>query len=211
MLSRARLTCHSALALQWPDLDLANRKIRVERAFSDGTLNTPKSGHGRTVDLSQALADVLLQWKRKTRKARKEEAPWVFASEAGTVFDGTNVRKIMTRILKKANLPLHFTPHCLRHTYASLMLQQGEPVAYVQRQLGHASIQLTVDTYGKWLPMESQAAVDRLDASFLESGSKVVATVREDAAKYWSWREELNLQPVVYKTTALPLSYASPP
>ena len=28
--------------------------------------------------------------------------------------------------------------------------------------------------------------------------------------KAWSWREELNLQPVVYKTTALPLSYASP-
>jgi site-specific recombinase XerC len=114
----------------------------------------------------------------------------------------------MMRILKKANLPLH--RHCLRHTYASLMLQQGEPVAYVQRQLGHASIQLTVDTYGKWLPMESQAAVDRLDAQILESGSKMVATVKEETAKYWSWREELNLQPVVYKTTALPLSYASP-
>jgi hypothetical protein len=108
----------------------------------------------------------------------------------------------MTRILKKANLPLHFTPHCLRHTYASLMLQQGEPVAYVQRQLGHASIQLTVDTYGKWLPMQSQAAVDRLDAPFSESGSKMVATVREEPAKYWSWREELNLQPVVYKRRA---------
>jgi site-specific recombinase XerC len=114
----------------------------------------------------------------------------------------------MMRILKKANLPL--LRHCLRHTYASLMLQQGEPVAYVQRQLGHASIQLTVDTYGKWLPMESQAAVDRLDAQILESGSKMVATVKEETAKYWSWREELNLQPVVYKTTALPLSYASP-
>ena len=60
------------------------------------------------------------------------------------------------------------------------MLQQGESVAYVQRQLGHASIQLTVDTYGKWLPMQSHAAADRLDASFLESGSKVVAEVRED-------------------------------
>ena len=87
------------------------------------------------------------------------------------LLDGANVRKIMMRILKKANLPLHLTPHCLRHTYASLMLQQGEPVPYVQRQLGHASIQLTVDTYGKWLPMESQAAVDRLDAHIL----KVVA------------------------------------
>jgi hypothetical protein len=41
----------------------------------------------------------------------------------------------------------------------------------VQRQLGHASIQLTVDTYGKWLPMGNKAAVDALDSP---SGSKVV-------------------------------------
>ena len=74
------------------------------------------------------------------------------------------------------------------------MLQQGEPVAYVQRQLGHASTQLTVDTYGKWLPMQSHAAVDRLNSPFLESGSTVVAGLREEPAKYWSWREELNLQ-----------------
>jgi len=51
----------------------------------------------------------------------------------------------------------------------SLLLQQGESPAYVQRQLGHASIQLTVDTYGKWLPMGNKAAVNRLDD---ESGSK---------------------------------------
>jgi len=69
----------------------------------------------------------------------------------------------MTTVLKRANLPLHFTPHCLRHTYASLMLQQGESIVYVQKQLGHASIQITVDTYGKWLPMGNKAAVDRLD------------------------------------------------
>src|SRR2546426_4251913 len=49
--------------------------------------------------------------------------------------------------------------------------------AYVQRQLGHASIQLTVDTYGKWLPMGNKAAVDGLDAP---SGSKVVATAGQE-------------------------------
>ena len=78
------------------------------------------------------------------------------------------------RVLKKAELPGHFTPHCLRHTYASLLLQQGESIVYVQRQLGHSSIQLTVDTYGKWLPMGNKAAVDRLD--YVTSGSKMVAT-----------------------------------
>lgn len=51
----------------------------------------------------------------------------------------------------------------LRHTYASLMLQQGESIVYVQRQLEHATIQSTVDTYGKWVPRGNKAAVDRLD------------------------------------------------
>lgn len=37
----------------------------------------------------------------------------------------------------------------------------GESPVYVQRQLGHASIKLTVDTYGRWLPMGNKPAVDR--------------------------------------------------
>ena len=43
------------------------------------------------------------------------------------------------------------------------MLQQGESVVYVKDQLGHASIQLTVDTYGHLIPGANRAAVDRLD------------------------------------------------
>jgi integrase len=70
----------------------------------------------------------------------------------------------MRRVLKVAGLPEHFSPHCLCHTYASLMLQQRESINYVQRRLGHAGIQLICDTYGKWLPMGNKAAVDRLDS-----------------------------------------------
>ena len=70
---------------------------------------------------------------------------------------------------------MHFSPHCLRHTFASRLLQQGESPAYVQRQLGHASIQLTVDTYDKWLPMGNKAAVNRLDE---ESGSSCHRSAR---------------------------------
>ena len=82
----------------------------------------------------------------------------------------------MRRVLRAAKIAQHFSPHCLRHTYASLLLQQGESPAYVQRQLGHASIQLTVDTYGKWLPIGNKRAVDQLDGVPPdESGSRVVA------------------------------------
>ena len=49
-----------------------------------------------------------------------------------------------------------------RHTFASL-LHQGESVVYVKEQLGHGSIQITVDTYEPLIPGANCAAVDRLD------------------------------------------------
>ncbi len=170
-----------ALALRWDDLDLEAREIRVQRALSRGHIDTPKAGHGRTVDISQTLAQMLRQLEqlRGAQMAAREwpiMPSWVFCTRAGTPMDESKVRRAMREVLKRAELPGHFSPHCLRHTYASLMLQQGESLTYVQRQLGHASINLTADTYGKWLPLGNKAAVDRLDAtSFLESGSKVVA------------------------------------
>jgi hypothetical protein len=43
-------------------------------------------------------------------------------------------------------------------------MQQGESLAYVQQQLGHSSIQVTVDIYGRLIPGANRVAVDRLDA-----------------------------------------------
>ena len=170
-----------ALALQWDDLDGLAREIRVTRSLSRGQVGTPKAGHGRTVDLSQVLAETLWQLEQaRTREALllgcQTLPPWVFCTRAGTPMDESKVRRAMRQVLQQAKLPLHFSPHCLRHTYASLMLQQGESLTYVQRQLGHASINLTADTYGKWLPLGNKAAVDRLDAPMgPQSGSTVVA------------------------------------
>ena len=80
----------------------------------------------------------------------------------------------MQSLLKKAKLPLHFTPHCLRHTYASILLAEGVSPVYVQEQLGHATIELTVSTYGRWLKKRAPGVLDRLDIS-LNSEGKVVA------------------------------------
>ena len=177
LLARTGMRLGEGLVLQWDDVNFAEKEIRVARTLSCGRIEKPKSGHGRTVDMSEQLARILLQHqiKRKTETLKRgwsRMPEWVFCTETGTLPDESRVRKIMRKTLKAARLPLHFSPHCLRHTFASLLLQQGESPAYVQRQLGHASIQLTVDTYGKWLPMGNKAAVNRLDD---ESGSKVVA------------------------------------
>jgi hypothetical protein len=90
----------------------------------------------------------------------------------------SNVHRAFGRILKHAGLPAHFTPPCLRNTYASILLAEGKSPAYVQAQLGHASIALTVDTYGKWLP-KGDKAVDSLDdVPGKRSGDRVVTLGR---------------------------------
>ena len=81
----------------------------------------------------------------------------------------------MLRALKAAKLPEHLTPHCPRHTCAWILLADGVSPVYVQEQLGHATIELTVSTYGRWLTKKAPGALDCLD-SMVEgvSGSKVV-------------------------------------
>ena len=82
----------------------------------------------------------------------------------------------MLRVLNATKLPLHFTAHCLGHTYASILLANGVTPVYVQEQLGHATIELTVSTYGRWLKKRAPGALDRLDAVVsVERGRKVVA------------------------------------
>src|SRR5262245_19797801 len=143
-----------ALALRSEDLDTAAKMIRISRAFSeDGVLDTPKSGHGRTVEVSQSLADMLTAHEI-TRKQDKVKygwtilPSWLFVTKTGMPVDPANVRRAMLNVLKKAKHQVNFTPHCLRHTYASILLADGVSPVYVQEQLGHATIELTVSTYG---------------------------------------------------------------
>jgi len=183
LLARTGTRIGEALALQWDDIDFAAREIRVARSISGGRTETPKSAHGRTVDMSEQLSKTLRRLhldrqQEKLRRGWREMPSWVFISDAGKPLDDSRVRKEFTRCLKAARLPLHFSPHCLRHTFASLLLQAGHSPAYVQRQLGHASIQLTVDTYGRWLPLGNKAAVDGLDEP---SGIKTVAETESGA------------------------------
>ena len=66
--------------------------------------------------------------------------------------------------------------HVLRHTFGSLLIQQGESLTYVKEQMGHASIQITVDIYGHLVPGGNRAAVDRLDST---TDGNLSATERE--------------------------------
>jgi integrase len=106
--------------------------------------------------------------------------PWLFLSTVGTRLRKENTELLMTRLCRRAGLR-HFTPHDLRHTFASLLLQRGETPKSVQ-QLGHSSLALTTDLYGKWLRAQpTRGGVAALDAPALTSLLEV-ATVGEAEA-----------------------------
>ena len=101
----------------------------------------------------------LQQW---LRRGENEIPKWVFCNAAGNPIDVHNVKnRHFFPCLKKAGLRrIRF--HDLRHTFATLLIQNGEPLAYVRDQLGHASIKMTVDTYTHWIPGSNRKAMDRL-------------------------------------------------
>jgi integrase len=173
---RAGLRRGELLALRWGDIqfgasaDDSNRYILVQRNYSLGKFTTPKSGKSRRVDLSRQLRGVLL----KVRDDRLLAAflngktsisdELVFPSEAGTPIAPDNIAvRYMNPALERAGLR-KFRLHDLRHTFGSLLIQGGASLAYVKDQMGHSSIQITVDTYGHLIPGADIKWIDRLDS-----------------------------------------------
>jgi integrase len=78
------------------------------------------------------------------------------------LIEQNHIRRIFKRVLTKAGIR-EMRIHDIRHTYASLLLSQGESPVYVKEQLGHQSIQITVDIYGHLIPSSNRGAVNRLD------------------------------------------------
>ncbi|MBI4523938.1 MAG: site-specific integrase [Deltaproteobacteria bacterium] len=199
--ARTGMRAGELAALQWQDIDFNGRFIEVRRNLSRGELSTPKNHKTRRIDMSLQLTNTLdeLLGRRKADALRKNGTnpdlvlnavmeSCVFIREDGRALDPNDLRRqILYRVLDMAGIRrIRF--HDLRHTYASLLLQQGESPAYVKDQLGHFSIQMTVDIYGHLMPGANKQAVDKLDdvpgESPATSGSKTVAEAPRTEANY---------------------------
>jgi len=181
---RSGLRKSELIALKWGDIqfgeseDDKNRFILVQRHYYMGHFGTSKTHECRRVDLSKHLRAVLMAHKEgallrafqfgKTSIADE----LVFPSEAGTPICPDNIGpRYMEPALEQAGLR-KFRFHDLRHTFGSLLIQAGISPAYVQKQMGHRSIQVTIDVYGHLIPGENVAWIDTFD----NTPTKVTAT-----------------------------------
>jgi integrase len=111
--------------------------------------------YSRYVDMSNQLAKVLFEMKRKGDE-------WQLQTSDGTMLDPSNLRKSFQKFLEDAELRrIRF--HDLRHTFATLQIKNNQSLAYIRDQLGHSSIKVTVDLYGHIKPGDFESAADLLD------------------------------------------------
>lgn len=79
------------------------------------------------------------------REYYKEYRPriWLFEGQKGAQYSAPSIEKIFRQAVKKANIKKHVTPHSLRHSFATHLLEQGTNLRYIQVLLGHASSKTT--------------------------------------------------------------------
>ena len=133
------------VGLKWEDVDWHRHTIRIRRqvarvngVISEVQLKT-KNAY-RTISLGEGAMRVL------ETQEKKSDSEHIFPSPSGGPMAPDSMLKMLHRVLQRAGLPM-LRMHDLRHTFATLALQNGVDIKTVSSMLGHFSAGFTLDTY----------------------------------------------------------------
>lgn len=162
------------LALQWGDIDWNSNTIFVRRSIcwiqkdsESWQFVSPKSKSSRRAIVMSPKLREALQTHHLVSPVNQYDL--VFCNANGKPIDRRNlVNRQFNPTLALASLR-RVSWHSLRHSYTALLIAQGENIKFIQSQLGHASIQTTLDRYGHLLPVSQVGVGDRVDKQLFGS------------------------------------------
>jgi integrase len=143
------------IALKWSDIDWGKEVIHVSRAVVEKQTKSTKTNAGiRDVVLLPPAREALQAQKSHTFLAGgpifnnpRTDEPWETDAQ---------IRKTAwVYVLKKSGVRYR-NPYQTRHTYASMLLSEGENPWWVAEQMGHKTIEMIMRHYGKWIPDKSK-------------------------------------------------------
>jgi integrase len=164
------------LGLKWENIDFEKKQVFIQRPYNKGRFFPTKTkGSKRRIDLAPSVVTHLKKWKLASSV---NELDLVFPNEAGKPMNYSNMmQRHFLPTLEKAGVP-RIKFHSFRHSYASLLIEQGENIKYIQTQLKHSNPTVTLNVYAHLMKPTNQEAVLRLENTiFLQDGSKMVAEV----------------------------------
>ena len=141
--------------LQWGDIDFENRIIHIERNVTYTTLKgisvgLPKTNTGiREIPITEGVLSLLTDYKiSESQNISLSDNMFLFHTQESPLqpHDPTYITKHMKKFMKRIGLP-DMSPHDLRHTCASLLLQSGADIKSVQDILGHSNASTTLNFY----------------------------------------------------------------
>ena len=146
------------LALNWSDFNFESKTLSISKSVDNSGLitSTKNMSSNATVSISSKLAEELSQFKNDF--GAKEGDPIFFATKRTS---RTTIRRIMDEHIKIANLP-HIKFHGLRHSCASMLINNGVSPLIVSKHLRHSSVKETLDTYSHIFPNETKGLADKL-------------------------------------------------
>lgn len=130
----AGLRCGEMMALEWGDINLAQRQLVVARSEWKGQVTTPKSGRLRRLPLTRRLADAL-SGSRHLKGSR------VLVNAEGQPLTQKMVQGIVSRVARRAKVKEGV--HTLRHTFCSELAARGVPARSIQALAGHEDLGTT--------------------------------------------------------------------
>ncbi|HFR3654219.1 TPA: tyrosine-type recombinase/integrase [Streptococcus suis] len=164
-----RLLAYSGLrkgelyALKWTDVDFQAGTLSIDKSLgrlSGQTIEKGTKNHFsvRTLKLDSETIQILKEWKAQSQKEKaqltvaplsiEQDYLFTYCTRSGAVepLHADYINNVLSRIIKRHSLK-KISPHGFRHTHATLMIEIGIDPVNAAKRLGHASSQMTLDTY----------------------------------------------------------------
>jgi integrase len=163
------------LGLKWFDVYWDDSQIHIQRSFNHNRMQLPKTEKSnRRIDLGPAMMSELKRWRLMNRYSGNDD--FIFPNLVGKPMCQSHMlSRHFFPALSAAELPrIRF--HDLRHTYASLKIEQGENIVYISKQMGHSSPVVTSTIYAHLINDSNYESACGLEEMIFDKiGSKTVA------------------------------------
>jgi len=183
VMAKSGLRVTEMCQLRWRDVDVHNQRLVIGEAKTDAGV--------REVDLSLDVVEELMTWRASRPSSTADE--FVFATDSGRPRDKDNVReRVLRPAITRTNAlraerdlpPLPpVSPHALRRTYISLLIEAGAPLPYVMRQVGHEDSRTTLEVYAQVQQRLSRKQVHQAFDDLLASAGEAADVPTEGREK----------------------------